>query len=102
MTLTAVEYLCDYQRLGEGDSTVWMGEILTTAQAAGLVTRWGIVETYRGLFGIDLVSFKVTIPVDKLLAEGVGDHFAGAKMLLNGPIVPDTDVSVRLCLGVVS
>lgn len=57
--ITGLRVVAEYQRMGDGDSAVWMEEILDQAMRRDEISNFKVLGSYTGDWGLDLVIFTV-------------------------------------------
>ena len=97
MTTPRVRIVANYQLMSDDEGRMWMTETLREARERGDITDFEVIGSWPGVYGIQLVVFTVDVTLDggRFKPEYTYDKTKEvASDLLNGPVVPDSDVEV--------
>lgn len=94
-----VRIAADYQLMSDDPGEQWMTGTLEHAKQIGLIANFKVTGSYVGEWGLQYVTFSVDIPLRENTSFPPNMSYDQCKELadnlLNGPVVPDSDVQVR-------
>lgn len=97
-TNKALRIVADYQLMSDSEPRQWMIDTLEHAQRQGLIENFEILGVYP-LRYVEDIFFTVDVPIEATGTFNVAMDWDQAKEaatnLLNGPVIPDSDVRVH-------
>lgn len=92
VSATSVRVVADYQLMSDSVGHDWMAATLQEAEDRGQIAGYTVLGSWPGAYGIQHVAFTVDMQVPAGTYEQAREAAEG---LLNGPVIPDSDVIVR-------